>query len=609
MKNIFRLRDERFWLVLFDLFSLFLGFSFWFDLVDDGNSRVIIVFANFLTVLCGLGFNWITGQYKNITKYTNSKSLYLIAIRNITLVLFIFFFVIKDQITRFNLPVYFLVWFFLTFLMCFMRLFLRDFVNTSIRIKSRTKENVAIYGAGSAGFLLARNIQEEGKYRIICFFDDAPNLWNRSINGIPILSPDKIDNLSNEIEKVFLAISSLSKSRKKLILEKMNNFKIPILQIPSIADITNQKKELSSLRPIELEDLLGRDRVDPDPNLLEKGIKGKIIFISGAGGSIGKELAKQILNLSPKMIIFFDISEPSLYELNIEIEELNIFNIPTVTVLGDVCDEKLVESTFKKYFVNVVFHAAAYKHVPIVERNRMAGLKNNIFSTLVLCKAAKKINVEKFVLISTDKAVRPTNVMGLSKRISELIVQNHSKNSKKTCFSMVRFGNVLGSSGSVVPLFKKQISQGGPITLTHSKVIRYFMSISEAAQLVIQTSELAEGGEVFLLDMGDPIFIKDLAYQMVRLSGSTVKDNNNKNGDIEIKVIGLRPGEKLYEELLIGSESRPTSHPLIFRAIEEAIDDHMFNSALDELVLSLEQKDLNRALIKAKELVPEWEKN
>jgi len=609
LKNIFRLRDERFWLVSFDLFSLFLGFSYWFDLIDDGNSKAVVLFANFLTVLFALGFYWITGQYKNITKYTNSKSLYLIAIRNIALVLFIFFLIIQNQITRFNLPIYFLVWVFLTFSMCFTRLFLRDFVNTSIRINRKVKENVAIYGAGSAGFILARNIQEEGKYKIICFFDDSPNLWNRSINGISILSPDKIDNLSHEIEKVFLAIPSLSKSRKKLILEKMNNFKIPILQIPSIEDITNQKKELSSLRPIELEDLLGRDRVDPDPNLLEKGIKGKIIFISGAGGSIGKELAKQILNLSPKMIIFFDISEPSLYELNLEIEDLNIHNIPTVNVLGDVCDEKLVEAIFKKYFVNVVFHAAAYKHVPIVERNRVAGLRNNIFSTIVLCQASKKFNVEKFVLISTDKAVRPTNVMGLSKRIAELIVQNHSKNSKKTCFSMVRFGNVLGSSGSVVPLFNKQISQGGPITLTHLKVIRYFMSISEAAQLVIQTSELAEGGEVFLLDMGDPIFIKDLAYQMVRLSGSTVKDENNKNGDIEIKVIGLRPGEKLYEELLIGSKSKPTSHPLIFRAIEEAIDDQMFNSSLDEMISSLEQKDLNKALIIAKNIVPEWKNN
>ena len=351
---------------------------------------------------------------------------------------------------------------------------------------------------------------------------------------------------------------------------------------------------------------MGRDRVDPDPDLLEKGIREKIIFISGAGGSIGKELVKQILKLNPKTIILFDISEASLYELSLEIKQFNNPNITLVTVLGDICDQKLVENIFNKYSINVVFHAAAYKHVPIVENNRISGLYYNIYSTLVLCELSRKFNIGKFVLISTDKAVRPTNVMGLSKRIAELIVQNQSINPKNTCFSMVRFGNVLGSSGSVVPLFKKQIAEGGPITLTHPKVVRYFMSISEAAQLVIQTSELARGGEVFLLDMGDPVFIKDLAYQMVMLSGASVKDKNNIKGDIEIKEIGMRPGEKLYEELLIDSESISTSHPLIFRAIEKKLDEEFFKFRLDKLISSLNKKDLDEALILAKELVPEW---
>jgi FlaA1/EpsC-like NDP-sugar epimerase len=490
--------------------------------------------------------------------------------------------------------------------MCFIRILLRDFVSLSIKKNRKSRENIAIYGAGSAGFLLARNLQEEGTYKIICFLDDSPNLRNRGINGIPILSPDNIDSMSDEIEKVFLAIPSPSKTKVKEILKKMNSLKIPIFQIPSIKDITNRDKKYGSLRPIELEDLLGRERVDPDPDLLEKGIREKIIFISGAGGSIGKELAKQVLKLDPKMIIFFDISEASLYELSLEIQQLNNLNIPIVTVLGDICDKKLVENIFNKYSIDVVFHAAAYKHVPIVENNRISGLYNNIYSTLVLCELSKKFNVGKFVLISTDKAVRPTNVMGLSKRIAELIVQNQSNKPKNTCFSMVRFGNVLGSSGSVVPLFKKQIAEGGPITLTDPKVIRYFMSISEAAQLVIQTSELARGGEVFLLDMGDPVFIKDLAYQMVMLSGASVKDKNNIKGDIEIKEIGLRQGEKLYEELLIDSESISTSHPLIFRAIEKKLDEDFFNFRLDKLISSLNKKDLDEALILAKELVPEW---
>ena len=606
MKNIFHLRDERILLLSFDLFFLFLGITYCFDLVDDSNSKFIIIIKNFLTVLFSLGFYWITGQYKNITKYTNSKSLYFISIRTISLVIFIFSFIIKTNITRFNLPIYFLVWIFLTFSMCFIRIFLRDFVSLSIKKNRKSRENIAIYGAGSTGVLLARNIQEEGTYRIICFLDDSPNLWNRSINGIPILSPD---NMNDEIEKVFLAIPSISKTNMKAILRRMNSLKIPIFQIPSIKDITNKDKKFGYLRPIELEDLLGRDRVDPDPDLLEKGIREKIIFISGAGGSIGKELAKQILKLNPKMIILFDISEASLYELSLEIKQFNNFDITIVTVLGDICDQKLVENIFNKYSINVVFHAAAYKHVPIVENNRISGLYNNIYSTLVLCELSKKFNVGKFVLISTDKAVRPTNVMGLSKRIAELIVQNQSINPKNTCFSMVRFGNVLGSSGSVVPLFKKQIAEGGPITLTHPKVVRYFMSISEAAQLVIQTSELSRGGEVFLLDMGDPVFIKDLAYQMVMLSGASVKDKNNIKGDIEIKEIGMRPGEKLYEELLIDSESISTSHPLIFRAIEKKLDEEFFKFRLDKLISSLKKKDLHQALILAKELVPEWKRS
>ena len=606
MKNIFHLRDERILLLSFDLFFLFLGITYCFDLVDDSNSKFIIIIKNFLTILFSLGFYWLTGQYKNITKYTNSKSLYFISIRTISLVIFIFSFIIKTNITRFNLPIYFLVWIFLTFSMCFIRIFLRDFVSLSIKKNRKSRENIAIYGAGSTGVLLARNIQEEGTYRIICFLDDSPNLWNRSINGIPILSPD---NMNDEIEKVFLAIPSISKTNMKAILRRMNSLKIPIFQIPSIKDITNKDKKFGSLRPIELEDLLGRDRVDPDPDLLEKGIREKIIFISGAGGSIGKELAKQILKLNPKMIILFDISEASLYELSLEIKQFNNLNITIVTVLGDICDQKLVENIFNKYSINVVFHAAAYKHVPIVENNRISGLYNNIYSTLVLCELSKKFNIGKFVLISTDKAVRPTNVMGLSKRIAELIVQNQSINPKNTCFSMVRFGNVLGSSGSVVPLFKKQIAEGGPITLTHPKVVRYFMSISEAAQLVIQTSELARGGEVFLLDMGDPVFIKDLAYQMVMLSGASVKDKNNIKGDIEIKEIGMRPGEKLYEELLIDSESISTSHPLIFRAIEKKLDEEFFKFRLDKLISSLKKKDLHQALILAKELVPEWKRS
>ena len=497
---------------------------------------------------------------------------------------------------------------FLTISMTLTRVFARDLTKSIVRNISN-KENICIYGAGSAGVLLSRAIKEEGIYNIVSFIDDSEKLWNREIDGIPILSPKFLQKPNYKIKKVFLAIPSLSKSNTKRILDQINNLRIPIMQIPSLNEIISNKKEVSALRPIELEDLLGRESVNPDPNLLQEVIKDKVIFISGAGGSIGKELTRQIIQLDPKLIILFDSSEPSIYKLTLEINDLNKNKIPIVNVLGNACDEKLVDNIFKKYTIDIVFHAAAYKHVPIVESNSIEGMHNNIVSTIVLTGASKKFEISKFILISTDKAVRPTNIMGLSKRISELIVQNHSYQSKKTCFSMVRFGNVLGSSGSVVPLFKKQISNGGPITLTHPKVIRYFMSISEASQLVIQAAQLASGGEVFLLDMGDPVFIKDLAHQMVRLSGLTIKDKKNPDGDIEIQTIGLRPGEKLFEELLIDSNSMNTSHPLIYKALEKKIDSEFLENIIDQMIISLKNKELEKSLNLAKKIVPEWKSN
>ena len=609
LRNIFLFRDERFWLISIDLFLLFISLTFWFDLVDDGSFNLTFIVRNFLTLLISIIFYWLTGQYKNINKYVDSNTFYLIALRNLILVIVISELVVKQNITRFSIPIYLIEWIFITLTMTISRLFLRDIYKSYGRINYSLKKNISIYGAGSAGVLLARAIKDKGIYNIICFFDDSPRLWKRHINGIPILSPKELDKVSNKIEKIFLAIPSLTKEKTKKIFNEVNKFKIPILQIPSIQEITSQEKEVNALRPIELVDLLGREPVHPDPSLLQEAISGKNIFLSGAGGSIGKELAKQIIKLKPKSLIVFEISEPNLYELNIEIEDIDGINFPIISILGNICDEKLVNNVFQKYNIDSVFHAAAYKHVPIVEKNPIEGLFNNIFSTKILCQTSKKFNISNFILISTDKAVRPTNVMGLSKRISELIVQDYSRNSDGTIFSMVRFGNVLGSSGSVVPLFKKQIAQGGPITLTHPKVIRYFMSISEAAQLVIQTTQLAKGGEVFLLDMGDPVFISDLAVEMVKLSGLSVKDEFNPDGDIEIKVIGLRPGEKLFEELLINSESMPTSHPLIYRAVEDKVDSTFFNETLNQIIIYLGLKDIKNSLLLAKKLVPEWKNN
>ena len=608
LKKIIVIRNELFWLKLFDIFYLFLSFTFWVDLTNSASNRSLSLIKISLVVLIGFLFYFFSGQYKNINKFLTSKSLYLIALRNFVLVLFISNFIIPIKITKLYLPLYLVSWIFLTISMTLTRVFARDLTKSIVK-NIRSKENICIYGAGSGGVLLSRTIKEEGIYNIVCFIDDSEKLWNREIDGIPILSPKFLKESNNKIKKVLLAIPSLSKSNTKRILDQISNLRIPIMQIPSLKEIILNKKEVSSLRPIELEDLLGRESVNPDLNLLKKVIKDKVIFISGAGGSIGKELTKQIIELDPKLIILFDISEPSIYELTLEINDLNKNKIPIFNFLGNACDEKLVDNIFEKYNIDIVFHAAAYKHVPIVEINSIEGMHNNIVSTMVLTEASKKFKISKFILISSDKAVRPTNIMGLSKRISELIVQNHSYKSKKTCFSMVRFGNVLGSSGSVVPLFKKQISNGGPITLTHPKVIRYFMSISEASQLVIQAAQLAKGGEVFLLDMGEPVFIKDLAYQMVRLSGLTVKDKKNPEGDIKIKTIGLRPGEKLFEELLIDSHSKNTSHPLIYKALEKRVNSEFLEKILDQMIISLKDKELVKSLNLAKKLVPEWKNN
>ena len=605
LKKIIFIRNELFWLKLFDIFYLFLSFTFWVDLTNSVSNRSLSIIKISLVVLIGFLFYFLSGQYKNINKFLTSKSLYLIALRNFVLVLFISNFIIPIKITKLYLPLYLVSWIFLTISMTLTRVFARDLTKSIVK-NIRSKENICIYGAGSGGVLLSRTIKEEGIYNIVCFIDDSEKLWNREIDGIPILSPKFLKESNLKIKKVLLAIPSLSKSNTKRILDQISNLRIPIMQIPSLKEIILNKKEVSSLRPIELEDLLGRESVNPDLNLLKKVIKDKVIFISGAGGSIGKELTKQIIELDPKSIILFDTSEPSIYELTLEINDLNKNKIPIINILGNACDEKLVDNIFEKYNIDIVFHAAAYKHVPIVENNIIEGLHNNIISTIVLTGASSKFKISKFILISTDKAVRPTNMMGLSKRISELIVQNQSYKSKITCFSMVRFGNVLGSSGSVVPLFKKQIANGGPITLTHPKVIRYFMSISEASQLVIQAAQLAKGGEVFLLDMGDPVFIKDLAIQMVRLSGLTVKDKQNPEGDIEIHTIGLRPGEKLFEELLIDSHSMNTSHPLIYKALERKVDSEFLENILLQMIISLKDKELNKSLELAKKLVPEW---
>ncbi|MGH6791782.1 MAG: polysaccharide biosynthesis protein, partial [Methyloceanibacter sp.] len=440
------------------------------------------------------------------------------------------------------------------------------------------RKRVIIYGAGTIGIQLLRALNETGTYETVAFIDADPSLTGQVVHGVKVVRPEKIGKLIAEenVEEVLLATPSVLRSERRAAIRALEAYPVTVKTLPALEEIASGNVEVSDLRPIDVEDLLGRDPVAPNLELLTAQVSGKVVMITGAGGSIGAELTRQLLRLEPKTLVLFDLSEAALYEIAIEILELqrrgqsgaeggSSSDTTIVQILGSVLDRKLVHRTIEELGVQVIYHAAAYKHVPIVEANPFTGLQNNTFGTLIVAEAAKELGVERLVLVSSDKAVRPTNIMGASKRIAELILQALAQEHPATIFTMVRFGNVLDSSGSVVRLFRSQIKAGGPVTVTHPEVIRYFMSIPEAAQLVIQAGAMATGGDVFVLEMGTPVKIDDLARTMIRLSGLEVRDEDHPEGDIAIEYIGLRRGEKLYEELLIGENTTGTSHPRIFK--------------------------------------------
>jgi FlaA1/EpsC-like NDP-sugar epimerase len=454
-------------------------------------------------------------------------------------------------------------------LICGTRLFFRMLLNYSVR----GQVPVVIYGAGASGRQLLPALMQASEYFPIAFIDDNPKLHKAVIHGVTVYPSEKLEYLIGryDIKKVLLAMPSVSQSQRRAVVGKLENFSCEVLSIPGMSDLVEGRAQISSLKKVSIEELLGRDPVEPDEKLLAKNITGKVVMVTGAGGSIGSELCRQIIVEKPALLILFDISEFLLYSIENEIAAIcksHKIDSEFIGLLGSVQSEQRLVQVMTSFLVNTVYHAAAYKHVPLVENNVFEGVRNNIFGTIYCAKAAIKSGVEKFVLISTDKAVRPTNTMGATKRLAELVLQALSKEQDKTKFCMVRFGNVLGSSGSVVPLFKKQIAEGGPITLTHKDIIRYFMTIPEAAQLVIQAGAMGQGGDVFVLNMGDPIKIIDLAKRMINLSGLSIKNEDNPEGDIEIEISGLRPGEKLYEELLIGESVQNTYHPRIMTATE-----------------------------------------
>jgi len=521
------------------------------------------------TTFITLGIFTRTGLYRAVIRYMASKAFSTLAmgITLSALVLATSSFITQANLPRSSIIIY---WFTAFSLLGGPRLFIRNIVNQLNNVK---KEAVLVYGAGNQGIALTSALNSSDQYRAVAFLDDNKKKQKTLIQGLKVHSPNNITALTerHNIKKVLLALGNANSFQRKQLIERISNTKLEILTTPAVQDIISGKAKIEEIKEIEIEDLLGRDCVTPDQTLLSSNIQEKVVLVTGAGGSIGSELCRQIIKLKPEKLILLELNEFSLYTIE---QELNAYcqakklNITIVSILGSVQKQNRLTTIFKTFNVETIYHAAAYKHVPMVEHNVVEGVRNNVFGTWYCAEAAISAEVKHFVLISTDKAVRPTNVMGTSKRLAELVLQALAQRQSNTRFCMVRFGNVLGSSGSVVPLFHKQIKHGGPITVTHPDIIRYFMTIPEAAMLVIQAGSMGKGGDVFVLDMGEPVKITALAQKMIRLSGLTEKTESEPNGDIEIQFSGLRPGEKLYEELLIGENVEGTTHKRIMTASE-----------------------------------------
>ncbi|KOO01946.1 nucleoside-diphosphate sugar epimerase/dehydratase [Vibrio nereis] len=479
------------------------------------------------------------------------------------------------------------------------------------QVSHKGSQRVLIYGAGAAGRQLALALRSSDSYKVVAFIDEDPTLANTIIMGLQVIDIERAESLTTKysVSQILLAVPSASRRRRKEILDALVHLPAKVLTVPDMRDIVQGKANIDELKDVAIDDLLGRDPVAPQQSLMEANIKGKVVMVTGAGGSIGSELCRQIVRQKPTTLILFELSEFGLYQIDRELTNLIVkerLNVEVIPLLGSVQRINRLATVMKSFMVQTVYHAAAYKHVPLVEYNVVEGVRNNVFGTLYSAKAAIEANVESFVLISTDKAVRPTNVMGTTKRVAELglqaLAEQENIKPNGTRFCMVRFGNVLGSSGSVIPLFKRQISAGGPVTVTHPDIIRYFMTIPEAAQLVIQAGAMGKGGDVFVLDMGEPVKITDLAENLIQLSGLEVKNKQNPYGDIAIEFSGLRPGEKLFEELLIGDNVAQTAHERIMTAHEKFLPYEkyqMLMNALDEACHNFDHEKIRQLLLEA----------
>jgi FlaA1/EpsC-like NDP-sugar epimerase len=478
-------------------------------------------------------------------------------------------------------------------------------LNSSAQSSGGCKK-VLVYGAGDAGIQLVSALSHSSEYNPVGFIDDSNELQGNQIRGLNIYSVNSVESVINKlkVDEVLIAMPSASRTKRLDIINTLEPYPVLVRMLPGVAELAEGKVSIGDLREVSIKDLLGRESVEANKDLLGKNITNKIVVVTGAGGSIGSELCRQIVFLKPKALILYEMSELALYSIDRELSNIGIHSIDIYPILGSVNNKTRMTNVFKHFDVDTIYHTAAYKHVPMVEFNNTEGVDNNIFGTLNCAQVAIDTGVETFVLISTDKAVRPTNTMGATKRSAELVLQALAAKQSATKFTMVRFGNVLGSSGSVIPLFKQQIKAGGPVTVTDSNMIRYFMTIPESVELVIQAGAMGLGGDVFVLDMGKPVKIDDLAKKMIRLSGLEVKDNTHPEGDIEITYTGLRPGEKLYEELLIGDNVSSTDNPLIMRAQEELLTWDELEPILNNLQTAIQDYDQHRLRKLLIELVP-----
>ena len=550
------------------------------------------------------------GLYRAVIRFIDQKIISVVVFGVTLSVLFMAFVAVMLHITPLSRAVFGFFWAGSILYVGASRFLARAWLLQADMAENATR--IAIYGAGKAGAQLATALRAGGEYVCAAFIDDNKSVQGSTIGGVKVFAPELLKDLADrhDIREILLAMPSISKTRQKQVLDQLEPLKLKIKVTPSIQSLVNGELRVQDIREVEIEDLLGRDQVEPDARLLSTCITGKRVMVTGAGGSIGSELCRQILRQRPTKLVLLEMSEYALYAIEQELTGLRQqlkLDVEILPFLGSILDSAKLDRIFTTCEIETLYHAAAYKHVPLVEHNPAEGIRNNVFGTLSVAQAAMAAKVKNFVLISTDKAVRPTNVMGATKRLAELILQACSRRQQHTRFCMVRFGNVLGSSGSVVPLFRKQIMAGGPITLTHPEITRYFMTIPEAAQLVLQAGAMGEGGDVFVLDMGEPVRIIDLARRMVHLSGLEVKSETTPDGTIEIQHVGLRPGEKLYEELLIGDNVEGTSHPLIMRAQENELPWDQLNALLQNLHTACTAFDYEQIRALLLQIVAEYE--